>query len=168
MTGLERNADVVQMASYAPLLAHVDGWQWSPDLIWFDNLQSYGTPNYYVQKLFANHKGTQVVPIVMNGEVLAGKDSLYASASIDKQTGELIIKIANTIGKEQAVDFALERWNGKDEKALFTVLTSSDMNAVNSFENPQAIIPVTREIVVKGKLLHAILQPNSFTVIRVK
>lgn len=168
MTGLERNADVVRMASYAPLLAHIDGWQWSPDLIWFDNLQSYGTPNYYVQKLFANHKATQVVPIVLNGEVLAGKDSLYASATIDKQTGELIIKIANTIGKEQAVDFQMNGWNGKDEKALFTVLTSGEMNDVNSFDNPRAIIPVTREIVVKGKLLHAILQPNSFTVIRLK
>ncbi|HKZ38561.1 MAG TPA: alpha-L-arabinofuranosidase C-terminal domain-containing protein, partial [Chryseolinea sp.] len=47
MTGLERNADVVHMASYAPLFAHAEGWQWTPDLIWFDNLRSYGTPNYY-------------------------------------------------------------------------------------------------------------------------
>ena len=54
MTGLERNADMVYMASYAPLFAHAEGWQWTPDLIWFDNLRSYGTPNYYVQKLFAN------------------------------------------------------------------------------------------------------------------
>lgn len=168
MTGLERNADVVQMASYAPLLAHVDGWQWSPDLIWFDNLQSYGTPNYYVQQLFANHKGTQVIPIEMNGDVLAGKDSLYASATIDKQTGELIIKMANTIGKEQAVNFQLNGWRGKEEKALYTVLTSNDINGVNSFENPRSIIPVTHEIMVKGKELSALLQPNSFTVIRVK
>src|SRR5690606_2312106 len=49
MTGLERNADIVYLSSYAPLLAHVDGWQWTPDLIWFDNLKSFGTPNYYVQ-----------------------------------------------------------------------------------------------------------------------
>src|ERR1035441_4932646 len=46
-TGLERNGDVVRMASYAPLFAHIDGWQWKPDLIWTDNLRSYGTPNYY-------------------------------------------------------------------------------------------------------------------------
>jgi alpha-L-arabinofuranosidase len=52
MTGLERNADVVSMASYAPLFAHIDGWQWMPDLIWVNNLQSYGTPDYHVQKLF--------------------------------------------------------------------------------------------------------------------
>ena len=57
MTGLERNADVVRMASYAPLFAHVDGWQWTPDLIWVNNLQVYGTPNYYVQKLYSTNKG---------------------------------------------------------------------------------------------------------------
>jgi hypothetical protein len=48
MTGLERNADLVVMASYAPLFGHVDAWQWSPNLIWFDNLRSFGTPSYYV------------------------------------------------------------------------------------------------------------------------
>ncbi|HEX8277221.1 MAG TPA: alpha-L-arabinofuranosidase C-terminal domain-containing protein, partial [Segetibacter sp.] len=80
MTGMERNAAVVHMASYAPLFAHVDGWQWTPDLIWVDNLRSYGTPNYHVQKLFSNYKGTDVVPVLKNNEVIAGKDSLYASA----------------------------------------------------------------------------------------
>lgn len=168
MTGLERNADVVRMASYAPLLAHADGWQWSPDLIWFDNLQSYGTPNYYVQQLFANHKGTQVVPVEMNGDVLAGKDSLYASACIDTQKDELIIKIVNTIGKEQVVDLQLEGWKGKAEKARFTVLASSDLDAVNSFENPKSIAPVTKEFVVNGRTLKATLLPNSFTVIRLQ
>ena len=59
MTGLERNADVVRMASYAPLLANVNAWQWTPDLIWFDNLRSYDTPNYQVQKLFASNVGTR-------------------------------------------------------------------------------------------------------------
>ena len=63
MTGLERNGDVVQMASYAPLFAHVDGWQWRPDLIWVNNLQSYGTPNYYVQKMFANNPGDATLPV---------------------------------------------------------------------------------------------------------
>jgi alpha-L-arabinofuranosidase len=59
MTGLERNADIVQMCSYAPLFAHVDAWQWRPDLIWFDNLSVVATPNYYVQKLFSNNKGNR-------------------------------------------------------------------------------------------------------------
>ena len=74
MTGLERNADVVNMASYAPLLAHVDAWQWRPDLIWFDNLTTIGTPNYYVQKLFSNYKGTRVVPVLSDGKALTGQE----------------------------------------------------------------------------------------------
>jgi hypothetical protein len=58
MTGMERNAGVVQMASYAPLFAHIDGWQWTPNLIWVDNLKSMATPNYHVQKIYSNYKGT--------------------------------------------------------------------------------------------------------------
>jgi alpha-N-arabinofuranosidase len=166
MTGLERNADIVNMASYAPLFAHVDGWQWSPDLIWFDNLQSYGTPNYYVQKMFSTNRGTQVVPIEMNNAIVAGQDSLYASACIDKTTNELIIKIANTINQTQTVSFVL---NGlMDAKGSMSVLRSDEMNAVNSFEQPLAIVPVNKEVEVKNKMLSTELSPYSFSVIRIR
>jgi len=67
MTGLERNADVVRLASYAPLFAHVDGWQWTPDLIWVDNLRVFGTPNYYVQQLFSRNRGDVVLPLDLAG-----------------------------------------------------------------------------------------------------
>ncbi len=96
LTGLERNADVVVMASYAPLFAHVDGWQWTPDLIWVDNLRSAGTVNYQVQKLFATNKGTNAVPALLNNKVLSGQDGLYASAVTDKNSKEIIIKIVNS------------------------------------------------------------------------
>src|SRR5204862_5427670 len=108
MTGLERNAGVVSMASYAPLFAHIDGWQWTPDLIWVDNLRSYGTTDYYVQKLFSTNKGSKVVPITLNNEVIAGQDSLYASASTDIATNELIIKIVNASAKEQSNTLSLD------------------------------------------------------------
>ncbi|MFG2588627.1 alpha-L-arabinofuranosidase C-terminal domain-containing protein [Streptomyces sp. NPDC048438] len=62
MTGLERNADVVELASYAPLLADTDDAQWRPDMIWFDNEKSWGSANYEVQKLFMNNVGDRVVP----------------------------------------------------------------------------------------------------------
>jgi alpha-L-arabinofuranosidase len=108
MTGLERNAGVVSMSSYAPLFAHVDGWQWTPDLIWVNNLQAYGTPDYYVQQLFSLNKGTKVLPITLNNDVVAGQDSLYAAASIDDNTNELIVKIVNASGKEQTNTIELE------------------------------------------------------------
>lgn len=168
MTGLERNADVVNMASYAPLLAHVDGWQWSPDLIWFDNLQSYGSPNYYVQKLFSNNRGSYVVPVEMNKQVMAGQDSLYASACIDKGTNELIIKIANTLGKGQSVSINLDGWKKTEANAALTYLRHDDMNAVNSFGKPLEVAPVSKEAEVKNKVLNTTLLSNSFSVIRIK
>ncbi|HPU55282.1 MAG TPA: alpha-L-arabinofuranosidase C-terminal domain-containing protein [Verrucomicrobiota bacterium] len=67
MTGMERNADVVTMASYAPLFGHVDAWQWTPNLIWVDNLRVYGTPNYYVQQLFSLNRGDAVLPVEISG-----------------------------------------------------------------------------------------------------
>jgi alpha-L-arabinofuranosidase len=67
LTGLERNADVVRLASYAPLFANVDAWQWTPNLIWCDNLRVYGTPNYYVQQLFSRNRGDVVLPVDLAG-----------------------------------------------------------------------------------------------------
>jgi alpha-L-arabinofuranosidase len=63
MTGLERNSDIVVMSSYAPLLGHEEAWQWRPNLIWFDNLTSYATPNYYVQQMFSRNRGDVVLPV---------------------------------------------------------------------------------------------------------
>ena len=89
MTGLERNADVVHLTSYAPLMAHKDAWQWAPDLIWFDNLSSHGTVNYYVQKLFANNKGTNVLKVSSNGANVIGQEEIYATAAIDSEKDEI-------------------------------------------------------------------------------
>jgi alpha-L-arabinofuranosidase len=75
MTGLERNADVVRMASYAPLFAHVEGWQWTPNLIWTDNLRVYGTPNYYVQQLFCRNRGDVTVPVELSGVEMSTEPS---------------------------------------------------------------------------------------------
>lgn len=74
MTGLERNADIVHMATYAPLFAHVEGWQWRPDMIWFDNLNSVRTVSYYVQQLFATHKGTNVLSLTMDKKPVTGAE----------------------------------------------------------------------------------------------
>ncbi|MEU6252987.1 alpha-L-arabinofuranosidase C-terminal domain-containing protein [Streptomyces sp. NPDC047043] len=67
MTGLERNADVVKLASYAPLFANEDYVQWSPDMVWFNNHASWGSANYEVQKLFMNNVGDRVVPSTATG-----------------------------------------------------------------------------------------------------
>lgn len=70
MTGLERNADVVRMASYAPMFAKYGNTQWSAaNMIWFNNDDFVLTPNYYVQSLFSNNQGDYTLPteVTMNG-----------------------------------------------------------------------------------------------------
>jgi alpha-L-arabinofuranosidase len=168
MTGMERNAGVVHMASYAPLFAHKDGWQWTPDLIWVDNLESYGTPNYHVQKLFSNYKGSRVVPILMNNAAVAGKDSLYASACIDSATNELILKLVNVSGNAQTKSIVLDGLKKTGAEARLTVLQNSNLQAVNSFDTPSAVSPKESGMPVKNKKLSLSLAPYSFSVVRIK
>jgi alpha-L-arabinofuranosidase len=167
LTGLERNADVVHLASYAPLFAHADGWQWTPDLIWVDNLRSYGTPNYYVQKLFSTNKGTHVVPVMSGNDVIAGQDSLYATASIDKKTNELIIKVVNAGGRSPSTDIQLDGVKFQPSFKVI-VLKADSLGMVNSFENATAIRPVEQELPIVGKKISIALIPYSLNIFRVK
>jgi len=166
MTGLERNADVVNMASYAPLFAHVEGWQWTPDLIWFDNLQSFGTPNYYVQQLYSLNKGTDVVPLTLYNEAVTGQDNSFASATLDNSTHELIIKIVNTGKLEQKADFLVKGMTTSSKGSL-TVLQSDDLNSVNSMNEPLAVSPKKSEIEIDDNQVKLNLKPYSFNIIRV-
>ena len=167
MTGLERNGDVVQMASYAPLFAHADAWQWTPDLIWFDNLRSYGTPNYYVQKLFARNKGTHFIPVMENGETVKGKDSIYASSVIDKTTGEVIVKIVNASSNTVSIETTIEGTKLSKKEGQIEVISSVDKSGVNSFDSPQSIIPLTEKVAIKKNQVSVEIKPLSLTVIRV-
>ena len=84
------------MASYAPLFAHVDAWQWTPNLIWFDNLRSYGTPSYYVQKLFGQNKGTTVLPVTIDRRRRRRPSRASSPARRSTQaTGDVIVKLVN-------------------------------------------------------------------------
>ncbi len=161
MTGLERNGDVVQMASYAPLLAHVDAWQWKPDAIWFDNLYSYGTTDYYVQKVFANNAGTRIVPVTPHAD-----GGLYTSASLDERTHELIVKAVNY---SPTVRLAEIRLNGANPSGMakVTTLECADLKAENSFEHPMAVTPVGSILDVKSRVIPVRLGAYSVTVYRI-
>lgn len=164
MTGLERNADVVQMAAYAPLLAHTEAWQWRPDLIWFDNLRSVATPNYYVQKLFANYKGTAVVPVLHNGKVLAGADSMYASATLDETNHSLIIKIVNVSAKQMKYTVMTDD-KGISGTGIMQILASTDRSAINTLDHPSTIVPLQQTIKASAGKMDINLVPLSFTVV---
>lgn len=167
MTGLERNADVVTMASYAPLFAHADGWQWTPDLIWVNNLQAYGTPDYHVQKLFSLYKGSKLVPITANNRVIAGQDSIYASAVLAENNHELIIKLVNVSGQPKNVSILLNGSSAAPTAGKRVVLKGDDSDAVNSFVSPRQISPEELPLSVKNKKIMLEAEPYSFSVLRV-
>ena len=168
MTGLERNAAVVQLCSYAPLFAHVDGWQWTPDLIWFDNLRSYGTVNYFVQKLFSNNKGTEVLPMLRANKPMTGQDGLYGSATYDQNSHEIILKLVNSKGEPQSVNVALDGTSKLSRNGTIITLQSDDLTTFNSIEHPTVLTPVENKLIIKGKTVDQVLAPYSFTVIKIK
>ena len=144
MTDLERNADVVHMTAYAPLLAHVEGWQWRPDLIWFDNTRMFKSVSYYVQQMYSTHKGTHVLPLTMAGKPVAGQEGqngLFASAVTDKNTGEVIVKVINTSKQEQPVQLNLQGMKGAVQASTLT-LSHSEMDDENTLDQPEKIVPV--------------------------
>ncbi|GAB6011493.1 alpha-L-arabinofuranosidase C-terminal domain-containing protein [Viscerimonas tarda] len=143
MTGLERNADIVHMCTYAPLFAHVDAWQWRPDMIWFDNLSLVKTPNYYVQQLYGHNAGSNVVSLTWNKEPLKGQNGLYASAVYDKESKAYIIKVANTekTAKEIKISFAGLNKKLKLSVGDCLVLQSTGTDEVNTLAKPQNIVP---------------------------
>ncbi|WEK70334.1 MAG: alpha-L-arabinofuranosidase C-terminal domain-containing protein [Candidatus Chryseobacterium colombiense] len=166
MTGLERNADVVTMTSYAPLFAHAEGWQWTPDLIWFNNLKSYATPNYYVQKLFSNNKGTDLIKISENGKPLKGENNLYASAVRDLKKEEIIIKIVNSSSQETSVE--INPKNSKTGSQLTKiVLTSAGLSDENNFQS-ETITPKEETQAIKKGKISVEIPANSLVILKIK
>jgi alpha-N-arabinofuranosidase len=163
LTGLERNADLVGMSSYAPLFAHVDAWQWTPNLIWFDNLTSFGTPSYYVQQVFGQNRGTTILPVTIDGDAKNGISGVFASASLDQPAREVVIKLVNPGIDARDVALALDGATPVGARAV-TLMGSAD--AENSLESPTAVSP--SNAVASGTSGHYTLPPRSVVVLRVR
>ncbi len=169
MTGLERNAAIVHMATYAPLFAHVEGWQWRPDLIWYDNLRSVRSVSYYVQQLYGLYKGTHVLPLTMDKRAVTGaegQDGLFASAVVDKDKNQYIVKVANTSDKAQSIQLTFD---GMKKKAALTAgrcikLASPDLDKDNSLDAPSAIVPQESALTVEAQGARVEIEPNTFAV----
>jgi len=164
MTGMERNADVVWMATYAPLFANIKGAQWSPDLIWFDNTRSVRTVNWYVQQMFAANVGTNLVSITENGKDLAGEDSLYVSATYDKASDTYIVKMVNSAAVSKNIDISFDKPT-RVMSMKRTTLTGNKTDE-NTLDHPDNILPVDSPAVtvLNGKT-SITLAPQSLSVL---
>ena len=165
MTGIERNADLVRMTSYAPLMAHTEGWQWKTDLIWFNNLNSYGTPSYYVQKMYGQNPGTHLLKTLVNGEKAVGQENIYASSVYDENSKEILIKLVNTSESERAVQVNIKGFSFTPKFTAET-LAYDDLNAVNSIDSPEKISTDIQELYWNTKTNSINLPAMSFRILK--
>lgn len=167
LTGLERNADVVRMASYAPLFAHTDAWQWSPNLLWVDNLRVLRTPSYHVQSLFAHNRGDRILPITLGSLSAQEEKRFYASAVVDEKAGEVILKLVNATSdiSRSTVDLAGAR---RISAGTLTLFKGDSLDADNTFTEPERVAPQTTPFSPASGKFEILLPANSFTLLRLK
>lgn len=164
LTGLERNGDVVVMASYAPLLAKKGFTQWKTDLIFFDNISICPTPNYYVQKMFMTNKGDYYFDKVITKNE---KDSaLAASCVMDMETGDVIVKLVNAGNEPKNMKVDLSRFKKLVTDAEKIILTGNAGDE-NTFEKPDHVVPVKSTFKISNTFEYN-APAMSLTIIRIR
>jgi alpha-N-arabinofuranosidase len=169
MVGMERNADLVRMTCYAPLFGHEDAWQWRPDMIWFDNLNVYGSANYYVQKLFSLNPGTHLLKAETNSvpNIDDKKKALYVSSTLDEKAGEVIVKAVNIAARSLETEINLQGVDKAGPEAKVIVLTAKTLADENSLEQPRKVYPQEKQVTVEGPKFSYEFQPYSLTILRI-
>jgi alpha-N-arabinofuranosidase len=140
MTGMERNSDLIVLASYAPLFVNVNpqGMQWQSDLIGYDALTSYGSPSYYAQAMFAKSLGTEIPASELKG---AG-DRLFYSVTKDAAKGVVYLKLVNASSAAQELDISLDGAKTVKGTAKLVRLSAGSTAATNSISDPKRVVPV--------------------------
>jgi alpha-N-arabinofuranosidase len=148
MTGLERNSDIVVMASYAPLFVNVNpgGMQWPSDLIGYDALNSYGSPSYYAQVMFSTHLGDQILNSTLN----TTNPRLFNSVTYDSKTHRLHLKLVNASSMPQSIEIKLTGAAHVQNKATLTTLSGKTTQDTNSITNRARIVPVVSTLTNAG------------------
>jgi alpha-N-arabinofuranosidase len=148
MTGMERNSDIVVMASYAPLFVNVNpgGMQWETDLIGYDALNSYGSPSYWAQVIFGTYLGSEVVATKLEG---AGPH-VFTSVTRDEKSHKLFIKVVNASSEALPLKIDLKGISSLRPEARLVSMSGKTPNATNTIQNPDAVRPVEQQIMVSS------------------
>ena len=192
MTGMERNSDLIIMSCYAPLFVNVSkdsvtgkrAWQWDSDLIGYDALNSYGSPSYYVQKLFSHYLGNKIVPVTvanipMQKAPLSKRDSaegkapksvptIFYSSTLNDTTGVLYLKVVNTTSKTQSVKINLDGISKVAPDAALIVVKGDKPEETNTITEREKIIPLTETIKGIKKSFSRKLDPYSVSIFEIK
>jgi alpha-N-arabinofuranosidase len=191
MTGMERNSDVVVMASYAPLFVNVNpgGMQWASDLVGYDTLASYGSPSYYAQKMFNTHLGDSVLSLVLENNpqqtwqppAKTGKPgippapvpaaiqipTLFSVATRDSKLGVIYLKVVNIAGTAQPVQIAIKGAGTIAPEGTLTTLGSAKPDDTNSITEPTKIVPVVSKAAGLGSSFTQTFAPYSINVLEI-
>lgn len=165
MTGLERNSDIVIMASYAPLLVNVDpgAMQWPTDLIGFNTLTAYGSPSYYAQVMFAQHLGNEIIPAKLEG----GGNRLFYSVTKHSDSGVLEVKIVNAASTPQPLNIDLQNAAAAGAPAKLITLSATNPRDTNTIKEPTKIVPAESTVPLSGNSLQHTFAPYSINIIEI-
>jgi alpha-N-arabinofuranosidase len=163
MTGMERNADLIIMASYAPLFVNVNpgGMQWESDLIGYDALNSYGSPSYWAQVMFGSYLGNEVVDATLSN---AGPYA-FTSATRDEKSHKLFVKVVNASSEAAPLKISIGGAKKAPQQAKLITLSGKSPNATNSITNREAIVPVEHKIQITGPNFEQNFAPYSINVL---
>ncbi|CAN5451890.1 hypothetical protein BH10BAC2_BH10BAC2_33860 [soil metagenome] len=192
MTGMERNSDLIIMSCYAPLFVNVSkdsatgkrAWQWDSDLIGYDALNSYGSPSYYVQKLFNHYLGNKIVPatsenIPVQNKPLSKKDStdgikvttvptVFYAATMNDTTRTIYLKIVNASAKKQTIKINLNGNDKIEQEATMVVIKSNKPDDTNTISDRENILPVTSTIKGVKTSFTKVFEPYSVNILELK
>jgi alpha-L-arabinofuranosidase len=159
LLGLERNSDLVTMSSYAPLWANVNGIQWNPDLIGFNNTTSYGSPSYWAQVILGQNHGTNVVSESMSGA--GGLQTL-----VTRTGNTYYLTVVNTTGSANTSVISLSGVTNVSSTGTVTAMSASSSTATNSITNPTNIVPTTSSVSGLGTSFNYTFAGYSITVLQ--
>lgn len=162
LTAVERNADVVTMTSYAPLLAKEGHTQWSPDLIYFNNSEVKPTVGYYTQQLFGQNAGNHYIPstVILDNERDAVQKRIGMSVVKNDTSGDYIVKLVNLLPVEVKTKINME-----DISLLRPIATKTVLKGAPTDKEAK---PLTETFDVNGKNIDYTMPAYSFSVIRIK
>jgi alpha-N-arabinofuranosidase len=163
MTGLERNSDLVVMASYAPMFVNVNPMaaQWGTNLIGYDSLHSFGSPSYYAQVMFGSYLGSQVVASKLTG----ANPLCFESVTRDEATHTLYVKIVNGSPKAQPLTLHIEGAGDVEHSGTLVTLEAKSTHAANTIADPDNVVPHTAKVDWYGSDIHHTFAPYSINVI---
>jgi alpha-N-arabinofuranosidase len=166
MTGMERNSDIIVMASYAPLLVNVNpgGMQWESDLIGYTADKSYGSPSYYAQVLFDQYLGTEI----LSGQLSGANPRCFYSATYSPDKSTLYLKLVNASSASQPIAIQLQGAGSVEKTAKLISLSATNTEETNTIDHPERIVPVEHELKdVSGSFSHT-LPPYSIEVLALR